>query len=293
MSSQPTDLDAALERLYAGPYESFTQARDDLAKQARAAGNAELAAQLKKERRPPVTVWAVNQLARRRPDDVKELLRSGEELRQAQACAVRGEGAGELRDATAEQRQLVSGLVKETLAFVREAGSNGSADQQDRIEGTLLACANGPPALGEQLTAGRLEKDLPRPLFGETAALEAFASAPPQAPARGAPAHDKEEKKDAAAGAREEARARDREQREKERRIKEAEYRARDAEKALASAQRKRDLALEAARRAEESLVHATEAARKARDALTAGEAAVEQAEKESRAAEQELAALR
>jgi len=68
VSSQPTDLDAALERLYAAPYQSFTEVRDALARELKSAGNAELSAQLKKERRPTVTVWALNQLARRNPE---------------------------------------------------------------------------------------------------------------------------------------------------------------------------------------------------------------------------------
>lgn len=276
MSRQPTPLDAALERLYAAPYQAFTETRDALAKEARAAGQADLAAELKKERRPPVTVWAVNQLARRQPEAVRSLVASGERLRAAQARAVRGQGAGALRDETAEQRRLLAGLLKDALELVREAGSAGSADQQDRIEGTLLACANGPQELGDLLLSARLEKDLPRPGFGDLGGLSAFEPAPKGGRAR-------------------EAKGREEEAPEERERLEEAERRAREAERALKGARQKRDWALESAQRAKAALEAATEAARRAEEVLDQAQAEAERAEAEAAEAEAEraLAALR
>jgi len=295
VSSQPTDLDSALDRLYAAPFESFTETRDALAKEVKAAGNAELAAQLRKERRPPVTVWALNQAARRHPEPVRALLESGERLRDAQERAVRGEGAGPLRDATAEQRQALASLLKDALAIVREAGSTGSTDQQDRMEGTLLACANGPRELGRQLAAGKLEKDLPRPGFGDLGGLAAGAAA---AAPRAAPppplalVKEKGGDEEAEATAREQ-REQERKQRELDRLRKEAEHRAQDAARALAEAQRRRGRAEESARRAATALEEATADAQRAREALAAAEQAVTDAESEQRAADQALAMLR
>src|SRR6185369_17457120 len=98
----------------------------------------------------------------------------------------------------------------------------GSSDQHDRMEGTLLACANGPPALGAQLQEGKLEKDLPRPGFGDLSALEAGPAAPAAAPRPAAVTRIDESA--------EERRA----QRELERLRTEAEHRAREAAKGLA-----------------------------------------------------------
>ncbi|HEY8211979.1 MAG TPA: hypothetical protein VIG99_31070 [Myxococcaceae bacterium] len=289
MSSQPTDLGAALERLYAAPYESFTETRDALAKELKSAGNAELSAQLKKERRPPVTVWALNQLARRNPAVVKEWLDSGERLREAQERAVRGEGSGSMRDAGAEQRHVLGGLLKEAMAIVREAGSAGSTDQQDRMEGSLLACANGPQALGRQLAEARLEKDLPRPGFGDLGALEAMAAAPPKAPRQPPSLTLVKPPTDAGADQREV----ERRERELERMRKDAEHRAREAAKALADAQRRRERAEESAGRAAAALEEATTAAQRAREALASAEADLSKAEAEARAADQALAMLK
>lgn len=280
MSRQPTELEAALQRLYEAPYEDFTQTRDALAKEAKAAANAELAAQLKKERRPPVTVWALNQLARRKPEKVRALIESGQRLREAQEAAVRGEGGGPLRDATAEQRHVLKQTLEAAMALVREAGSGGSADQHDRMEGTLLACANGPPALGEQLQEARLEKDLPRPGFGDLAALESAAAAPAHARPKATvtPIDESAEERRA--------------KRELERLRADAEHRAREALKALADARKRRERAEESARRAAAALEEATAAAQRSREALAASEGDLSKAEEEARAADQALALL-
>jgi len=280
MSRQPTGMDAALDRLYAAPYEAFTETRDALAKEARAAGDAALAAQLKKERRPPVTVWALNQLARRKPKAVQALLESGQRLREAQERAVRGEGGGPMRDATAEQRHVLKEALEVAMEIAREAGSAGSTDQHDRMEGTLLAAANGPPALGEQLQQARLEKDLPRPGFGDLTALE---GAPSEAPA-----HPKATVTRIDESA-EERRAR----REHERLRADAEHRAREAAKALADARRRRERAEDSARRATAALEEATAAAQRAREALAASDGELTKAEEEAHAADQALALLR
>jgi hypothetical protein len=53
--------------LYALPLEEFTAARNELARSLKAAGDADEAARVKKLKKPPVSAWAVNQLARDDP----------------------------------------------------------------------------------------------------------------------------------------------------------------------------------------------------------------------------------
>src|SRR5207249_4123605 len=83
---------------YAALPTDFTGARNDLARRLKQAGQVEAAAGVKQLRKPTVPLWAVNQLARRHPDDVRALLDAGERLRVAQQAALRGE-TEELRTA--------------------------------------------------------------------------------------------------------------------------------------------------------------------------------------------------
>ncbi|MEA2589487.1 MAG: hypothetical protein QOH66_2414, partial [Actinomycetota bacterium] len=57
------ETDEALDRLYAAPPDRFTAERDALAKSLKTSDKAAAAA-VKALRRPPVTAWALNQVAR-------------------------------------------------------------------------------------------------------------------------------------------------------------------------------------------------------------------------------------
>ena len=83
------DLEAELDDLYAALPADFTRARNDLAQRLKQAGQVEAAERVKQLRKPTVTLWAVNQLARRHPDDVRALLDAGEQLRVVQQAALR------------------------------------------------------------------------------------------------------------------------------------------------------------------------------------------------------------
>src|SRR6516164_7323209 len=83
-SVQDADLASAAEELYALSPGDFTAARDERAAQARAAGDRDLAQAIGGLRRPVVSAWLVNQLAREAGDQVAELVALGESLRQAQ-----------------------------------------------------------------------------------------------------------------------------------------------------------------------------------------------------------------
>src|SRR5262249_20323608 len=77
------DLDEVADRLYALSPDRFVAERDAAARTAKDAGDAGLARGIGGLRRPTVSAWAVNQVARARPDDLAELLDLGEDLRQA------------------------------------------------------------------------------------------------------------------------------------------------------------------------------------------------------------------
>ncbi len=58
-------LDEVVAELLAGPLDEFTSRRNAKAKEMKAAGQRDLAAEVDTVKKPPVSVWAVNQLARR------------------------------------------------------------------------------------------------------------------------------------------------------------------------------------------------------------------------------------
>ncbi|GAA0443311.1 hypothetical protein Acor_28110 [Acrocarpospora corrugata] len=76
------DLNAAADLLYALPPAEFTAARTALVKEVKAT-DAALSREIAGLRRPTVVAWAVNQLVRRDPPELTELLTLGEDLRQA------------------------------------------------------------------------------------------------------------------------------------------------------------------------------------------------------------------
>jgi hypothetical protein len=161
------ELETELDSLYATPPVDFTRARNDLAQRLKQAGQAEAAAAVKQLRKPTVPLWAVNQLARRHPEDVRALLDAGERLRIAQQAALRGESQ-ELRTATAEEREILHRLPQRGAELLRETGH--SADPK-RIADTLRAAAVDESGR-KLLQQGRLSEELEASGFGGFAGME-------------------------------------------------------------------------------------------------------------------------
>jgi hypothetical protein len=153
--------------LYALPPEEFTAARDRLAADLKEAGEADRAAAVKKLRKPSIVAWAVNAVARDRPEDVEALRAAGQALRRAQRKALSGGGGEDLRSATDERRALVGSL---TDAGVAAIGARGAA-HRDAIASTLDA-ASIDDELGARLHVAVLEREAtPTAGFG---AIEGF-----------------------------------------------------------------------------------------------------------------------
>src|SRR3954471_3271554 len=101
------ELDRIADELYALPPEEFTAARDRAAAQVKADGQAALASQIRALRKPTQGAWALNLLARERPDELGQLLDLGTSLRAAQA-SLQGD---ELRRLSAQRSQVVGALA--------------------------------------------------------------------------------------------------------------------------------------------------------------------------------------
>jgi len=169
------ELEAELDDLYAAPPENFIRARNDLAQRLKQAGQIDGAARVKQLRKPTVPLWAVNQVARRYPDEVRALLEAGDRLRVAQEAALRGE-TQTLRAATADERKLLRGLTQRGEELLRETGH--SADPK-RIVSTLHTAAVD-PAGRELLEQGRLSEELEAAGFGALAGMEIPSSPKPE-----------------------------------------------------------------------------------------------------------------
>ena len=72
------DPEEGIDGLFGLPPEEFIAARDQLARQLKAGGDAAGAKRVSALRRPTVAAWAVNQAARERPELVRELLEAGD-----------------------------------------------------------------------------------------------------------------------------------------------------------------------------------------------------------------------
>jgi len=154
-SVQAENLAQVADALYGLDPAEFRAARDERASQARAAGDRELDDAISKLRRPTVSAWLVNRLARQTPDEVGRLLELGESLREAQQTL-----AGDrLRELSAQRRQLIRELTQEAKRLAAQARRQVSDQAEREVEATLEA-ALADPAAAAAVQSGRLTTGL-------------------------------------------------------------------------------------------------------------------------------------
>ncbi|MFB7894018.1 transposase [Microbacterium sp. NPDC056044] len=142
-------LDAIAAELYALPPAEFTAARN-----ARAGLAApELAKRLKALRKPTVSAWAVNLLAR--DGQLADAVELSAALREAQDDL----DAAELARLGRQRRQLVAALAKQAVGLAEDAGGTVSAAARDDVAATINAAVMDAAAAAAVLTA-RLVKPL-------------------------------------------------------------------------------------------------------------------------------------
>ena len=238
------DLEDELDRLYGLPLEEFVSARTALANRLKKEGDAEGAAAVRALRKPTLSVWTVNKLARRSPDHVRRLLDAAAALREAQRQALAGEGAGALREAQRAERAAIRSLVQTAREVLAEAGRPPSPQTVERISETLRAAAVDDEAR-VLLERGRLEEDYEQAGFDPLASLAA--SLPPRGAVRGSKAAPR--RRPPAATSSDELAERRRRREEERRRLQKLRARARELDRAAGAAERDADrAALEAER---------------------------------------------
>jgi hypothetical protein len=128
------ELDEIVRELYVLPPAEFVTARNELVRQARAAGSREVAEGLRQLRRPTRSAWLVNLLA----SDSRAMQRLsalGRELRDAQTGLIRTE----LRNLAEQRRQLIADLLDRTRAHAADAGVRLTPTVLSEVEATLQA----------------------------------------------------------------------------------------------------------------------------------------------------------
>lgn len=145
------DVDTVLDELFAAPREEFTALRDTQVKQARTAGDKELADTLKRVRKPTVAAWLVNQVSRAHPEDVERLAEVGAELRAAHH-ALAGD---QLRELSRKRNELIHVLTGHARTIADETGQSAGDAAVEQMESTWTAAVTDDMA-AQLVRAGRL-----------------------------------------------------------------------------------------------------------------------------------------
>lgn len=161
------DLDEAVAELYGAPLEEFVAVRTRLAKGA----DRPVAAEIRALRKPTVTAWLLNQLAREEPGVVAEVAELGERMRSAQAAA----DMGALREARPDRDRLIGEVVAAVRELAAQHGRTLSAAGEDEVGATVVAAladVESQAALG----SGMLVRALSYSGFGEVDIDDAVAA---------------------------------------------------------------------------------------------------------------------
>ena len=243
-------MDEEIDRLYELPLGEFVAARNALAKAAKAAGDREGAAAVAALKKPSVTAWALNQVARAHPAEVEALVAAVDALRDASAGAVSGRGSAPMREARDAERSAVRTLVERARSAL-EAGGHAAGDPQLQRVGDALRAAAGSEEGRAALQAGRLSEEPVADLDDLSALLgSSVGEAPPPRSAEERKADERAALEAEAARLEAAAAAADKEASRLERRADAAEL---QAESARDEAPRARNAAAAAAARADEA----------------------------------------
>jgi flagellar biosynthesis GTPase FlhF len=169
--SDPTGdaaLVAALSELYAVAPDGFVGTRTALVQAAKARGDASLATEVGRLRRPTVAAWAVNQVVRQRPALVARLHDVGGRLRAAQAEL----DASAMRDLRSDRDGLLAQWSEAAAEVAGGAGRPLAPAALDEVRGTVIAALASAEAT-EAAVSGHLTRALSYSGFGEVDLSEA------------------------------------------------------------------------------------------------------------------------
>ena len=136
--------------LYGLPLAEFVPARNALAKDLKAAGKRDEAAEVAKLAKPTVSAWAANQVLRTQRKDAKKLFAAGDALAKAKGKTV--------RKAIERHREALATLMDAARGLLDPDGRSLSDQTLEKVQRTLHAVSLDTEVRADA-QAGRLTKD--------------------------------------------------------------------------------------------------------------------------------------
>jgi hypothetical protein len=161
------DVDDVADELYCLPVKHFTETRNSRAKELSASGDSKTAASVRKLRKPSQAAWLANQLVRRHPKEIEEIIGLGKDLRQAQD---QSKGA-DLRRLSSNRQELSQRVLRLAADEAKTAGVPFGTDVQRQLVATIEA-AMATESSGVALKTGRLSEALSHVGFGGVESTE-------------------------------------------------------------------------------------------------------------------------
>lgn len=182
-----SETDEIAAELYLVPPARFVAAREQVVRQARAAGHRDLARELRALRRPTVSAWLVNVLTRHQRARMQQLFALGRELRQAQTRL----DADQLRRLPAQQQDVIADLLDSANRHAAEAGVRPTEAALSEVAATLHAGLVD-MAAASAVMSGHLVRPMSHAGFGPLPQVESAGSpsTPSRAPNPGPAAQD-------------------------------------------------------------------------------------------------------
>ena len=180
-----SETDEIAAELYLVPPARFVAARDQLVRQARAAGHRDLARELQALRRPTPSAWLINVLTRHQRARLQQLFALGRELRQAQTQL----DGDQLRRLPAQREDLIAELLDWARRHAAEAGVHPTEAALSEVEETLHAGLVD-LAAAAAVMSGHLVRPMSHTGFGPLPQLESAGSPAAPSPPSPGPAPD-------------------------------------------------------------------------------------------------------
>jgi hypothetical protein len=241
------DEESELDDLYAAPLDQFVKVRNEIAGRLKKDGDEAAAARVAALKKPSVSAWTVNQLARSGSLDLQRLIKAGEALELAQSRAMSGKDSSGFEEARRDEAAAISLLRAAAKQHLKAA----SPAVLDRIVSTLRAGVATPEGR-TLLKQGRLTEDLEPSGFGSFAGLSVPAGPKTPTPRKSASSKQQEKMESLRKRllkAEGDAQARDAEASDLEEEARAAEGVARKAGKAAETARKKAESAAAEAQR--------------------------------------------
>lgn len=153
--------ETVVSELYGLLPEEFAAVRKVRAGEAQAEGNRDLAAAIRKLRRPTTSAWLANVLVRERPAEIANLLALGSAMFTAQSNLA----AGDMRRLSRERQRMVTSLTDDALQLAHDIGREVNESTTRELEATLDAAIANSEAR-DALASGHLVSALEYSGFG-------------------------------------------------------------------------------------------------------------------------------